>query len=75
VALEKDGKDQGITWSTGEEERVDEKEGRKQILDDLQVKRIYCTFKEATLAHSLWTARFGRHCGAVVRQTTTQTTK
>jgi hypothetical protein len=43
---------------------------RKQLLDDLKEKRIYCKLKEELLDRTLWRTRFGRGYGPVVRQTT-----
>jgi hypothetical protein len=43
---------------------------RKQLLDDLKEKRRYWKFKEEALDRTLWTTRFGRAYGPVVRQTT-----
>jgi hypothetical protein len=43
---------------------------RKQLLDDLKEKRIYCKLKEEALYRTLWRTRFGRGYGPVVRQTT-----
>jgi hypothetical protein len=43
---------------------------RKQLLDDLKEKRIYCKLKEEALDRTVWRTRFGRGYGPVVRQTT-----
>jgi hypothetical protein len=43
---------------------------RKQLLDDLKEKRRYWKLKEEALYRTLWTTRFGRGYGPVVRQTT-----
>ena len=40
----------------------------KQLLDDLK-KRGYWKLKDEALARTLWTTRFVRGCGLVVRQT------
>jgi hypothetical protein len=42
---------------------------RKQLMDDLKVKRIYWKLKEVVLNCTLWRTRFGRGYGPVVRQT------
>jgi len=42
----------------------------KQLLDHLKEMRRYCKLKEEALDVTLWRTRFGRGCGAVVRQTT-----
>jgi len=38
--------------------------------DDLKERRGYSHLKEEALDHTMWTARFGRGFGPVVRQTT-----
>ena len=43
---------------------------RRKLLDDLKEMRGYSQLKEEALDHSVWTARFGRGFGPVVRQTT-----
>jgi hypothetical protein len=43
---------------------------RKQLLDDLTEKRRYWKLKEKALDRTLWSTRFGRGYGPVVRQTT-----
>jgi hypothetical protein len=43
---------------------------RKQLLDDLKVKKIYWKLKEEALDRTLWKTRFGRGYGPVVRETT-----
>jgi hypothetical protein len=42
---------------------------RKQLLDDLKEQKIYWKLKEDALYRTLWTTRFGRGYGPVVRQT------
>ena len=42
---------------------------RKKLLDDLKERRGYCQLKEEALDRTMWTARFGRGFGPVVRQT------
>ena len=42
---------------------------RRKLLDDLKERRGYSYFKEEALTRSMWTARFGRGFGPVVRQT------
>ena len=41
---------------------------RRQLLDDLKERRGYCHLEEA-LDRTVWTARFGRGFGPVVRWT------
>jgi len=41
-----------------------------ELLDDLKDRRGYSHLKEEALDHTMWTARFGRGFGPVVRQTT-----
>jgi hypothetical protein len=43
---------------------------RNKLLDDLKERRGYSHLKEEALDLSMWTARFGRSFGPVVRQTT-----
>jgi hypothetical protein len=43
---------------------------RRKLLDDLKERRGYSHLKEEALDRSMWTARFGRGFGPVVRQTT-----
>jgi len=43
---------------------------RKQLQDDLKENRGYCKMKEAALNRTVFTTRFGRRCGPVVRQNT-----
>jgi len=43
---------------------------RRKLLDDLKEKRGYSHLKEEALDRHMWTARFGRGFGPVVRQTT-----
>jgi hypothetical protein len=43
---------------------------RRKQLDDLNERRGYSHLKEEALVHTMWTARFGRGFGPVVRQTT-----
>jgi hypothetical protein len=42
---------------------------RTKLLDDLKESRGYSHLKEEALDHTMWTARFGRGFGPVVRQT------
>ena len=42
---------------------------RRKLLDDLKERRGYSHLKEEALDRTMWTARFGRGCGPVVRQT------
>jgi len=42
---------------------------RKQLVDDLKEKRIYCKLKEEALDRTLRRTGFGSGCGPVVRQT------
>jgi len=39
-------------------------------LDDLKERRGYSNLKEDALDRTMWTARFGRGFGPVIRQTT-----
>ena len=43
---------------------------RRKLLDDLKERRGCCHLKEEALDRTMWTARFGRGFGPVVRQTT-----
>ena len=43
---------------------------RRKLLDDLKETRGYSHLKEEALDSTMWTARFGRGFGPVVRQTT-----
>jgi len=43
---------------------------RRKLLDDLKERRRYSHLKEEALDRAMWTARFGRGFGPVVRQTT-----
>jgi len=43
---------------------------RRTLLDDLKERRGYSHLKEEALGRTMWTARFGRGFGPVVRQTT-----
>jgi hypothetical protein len=43
---------------------------RRTLLDDLKERRGYSHLKEGALDRTVWTARFGRGFGPVVRQTT-----
>jgi hypothetical protein len=42
---------------------------RRKLLDDLKERRGYSHLKEKALDRTMWTARFGRGFGPVVRQT------
>jgi hypothetical protein len=42
---------------------------RTKIPDKLTEKRGYCKLKEAALDCTVWSTRFGKGCGPVVRQT------
>ena len=46
---------------------------RRRKLDDLKERRGYSHLKEEALDRTMWTARFGRGFGPVVRQTTKST--
>jgi hypothetical protein len=50
---------------------VKERRGRKRrkLLDDLKERRVYIHLKEEALDHTVWSVRFGRSFGLVVRQT------
>jgi hypothetical protein len=41
----------------------------RKLLDDLKERRGYSHLKEGALDRTMWTARFGRVFGPVVRQT------
>jgi len=41
---------------------------RRKLLDDLKERRGYSHLKEEVLDRTMWTARFGRGFGPVVRQ-------
>jgi hypothetical protein len=56
---------QGGIEVTGRQERR-----RSKLLDDLKERRGYSDLKEEALDRFMWTARFGRSFGPVVRQTT-----
>jgi len=43
---------------------------RRKLLYDLKERRGYSHLKEEALDRTMWTARFGRGLGPVVRQTT-----
>jgi hypothetical protein len=43
---------------------------RRKLLDDLKERKRYSHLKEKALDRTVWTARFGRDFGRVVRQTT-----
>jgi hypothetical protein len=51
---------------------VTERRGRRRrkLLDDLKERRGYSHLKEEAMDCTMWTARFGRSFGLVVRQTT-----
>jgi len=42
---------------------------RRKLLDDLKERRGYSHLNEEALDRTVWTARFGRSFGPVVRQT------
>jgi hypothetical protein len=50
---------------------VTERRGRRRrkLLDELKERRLYEHLKEKALNHAMWTARFERGFGPVVRQT------
>jgi len=50
---------------------VTRRRGRRhrKLLDDLKERRGYCHLKEEAVDRTMWTARFGRGFGPVVRQT------
>jgi hypothetical protein len=54
----------------GKIERQEDGRRRKQLLDDLKVRRGYWKLKEEALDRSLWRTRFGRGYGHIARQTT-----
>ena len=60
-----EGKIQGGIEVTGRQGRR-----RRKLLDDLKERRGYSHLKEETPDRTMWTARFGRGFGPVVRQTT-----
>jgi hypothetical protein len=60
-----EGKIQGRIEVTGKQGRR-----RTKLLDDLKERRGYSHLKEEVLDRTIWTARFGRGFGPVVRQTT-----
>jgi len=49
---------------------VTERQGRRRrkLLDDLKERKGYSHLKEEALDRTMWTARFGRGLGPVVRQ-------
>jgi len=59
-----EGKIQGWIEVTGRQRRR-----RRKLLDDLKERRGYSHLKEEALDRTVWTARFGRVFGPVVRQT------
>jgi hypothetical protein len=59
-----EGKIKGKIDATGRRGRR-----RSKLLDDLKERRGYSYLKEETLDRTMWTARFGRGFGPVVRQT------
>jgi hypothetical protein len=50
---------------------VSPRQGRRlrKLLDDLKERRGYSHLKKEALNRTMWTARFGRDFGPVVRQT------
>jgi hypothetical protein len=62
-----EGKIQGGIEVTGRQGRR-----RTKLLDDLNERREYSHLKEEALDRNVWSARFGRGFGPVVRQTTTK---
>ena len=60
-----EGKIQGGIEVTGRQGRR-----RRKLLDDLKERRGYSHLREEDLDRTMWTARFGRGFGPVVRQTT-----
>jgi len=60
-----EGKIQGGIEVTGRQGRR-----RRKLLDDLKERRVYSRLKEEALDHTMWTARYGRGFGPVVRETT-----
>ena len=59
-----EGKIQGGIEVTGRQGRR-----RRKLLDNLKERKGYCHLKEEALDRTLWSARFGRGFGPVVRQT------
>jgi len=59
-----EGKIKGGNEVTGRRERR-----RRKLLDDRKERRDYSHLKEGALDRTMWTARFGRGFGPVVRQT------
>jgi len=43
---------------------------RRKLLDDLKERRGYSHLKDEALDRTMWTARFGRGFGPVIRQNT-----
>ena len=43
---------------------------RKQLLDDLKERKVYCELKEVALDRAVWRIRSGRSYVRVVKQTT-----
>jgi hypothetical protein len=60
-----DGKIQGGIKVTGRQGRK-----RTKLLDNLKERRGFSNLKEKALDRTMWTARFGRAFGPVVRQAT-----
>ena len=60
-----EGKIQGGIEVTGRQGRR-----RRKLLDDLNERKGYSHLKKEALDRTVWTARFGRGFGPVVRQTT-----
>jgi len=60
-----EGKIQGGIEVTGRQGRR-----RTKLLDDLKQRTGYSHLKEEALVRTMWSARFGRGYGPVVRQTT-----
>jgi hypothetical protein len=60
-----EGKLEGTIEMTGRRGRR-----RKQLLDDLKEKRRYWKLKAEALHRTLWSTRFGRGYGPVIRHTT-----
>jgi len=52
------------------QEDEEEDTGQLLLLDDFKEMRGYLKLKEAALDHTLWSTRFARGCGPVIRQTT-----
>jgi hypothetical protein len=59
-----EGKTKGEIEVTGRRGRR-----RRKLLDDLKERRGYSHLKEEALESTMWSARFGRGFGPVVRQT------